>query len=518
LLKLIVFLGGAALMALEMVGSRVLAPHFGSSIFVWGSLISIFLTALSIGNYLGGALADRRPHIAGLGAMMVLPGLWIWLLPFFATQVNDWVASLALGARFSPLAASVILFALPSIFLGTLSPYAIRLEVRTLESVGNTAGRLYALSTAGSIVGTLVASFFFIPSIGVRNILHLLGLVLLALAGLAFAASYWGAKAESGKGAKSARSAKKRPPGSGPAILLGIVVLTLAISTRWATSSPGVLYETDSLYHKIIVRDEGRVRHLHFDNSNQSAMNLDNPDLQVFEYTRYLHLPMLFAPDTKSALFVGLGGGSVPKRYLRDYPDVTIDAVELDPEVIYVAREYFALPDDERLKVHSQDGRLFVKQTDLQYDLIMLDAYFAESIPFHLTTKEFLEEVRARLAPDGVVAANLIGALGGERSRLFRSMLRTYEDVFPSVYVFPVGPFRGATDPFVRNIIVIATLSEERLSRRDLELRAIEAGQRGGLEIDVTPYLANLIESEIPTADVPVLTDDYAPVDSLQHF
>jgi len=535
MLKLIVILGGGALMALEMVGSRVLAPHFGSSIFVWGSLISIFLTALSIGNYLGGALADRRPRISGLGAMMVVPGVWIWLLPFFANAVNDWVARLSLGPRLSPLAASIILFALPSVFLGTLSPYAIRLEARTIESVGNTAGRLYALSTAGSIVGTLAASFFLIPSIGVRNILHLLGIILVLLAALALASAYVtdrrvpetgtekGATKGTAKGRGTGQGQKrtgerKSRSGAAPPVALGIVLVLMLASTDWASSTPGVVYETDSLYHRIIVRDQERLRILHFDNSYQSGMHLDRPDDLVFEYTRYLHLPRVFAPQGTKALFVGLGGGSVPKSYLQHYPDITIEAVEIDPQVVYVAREFFGLPEADNLRVHAQDGRLFVKQSDAVYDIIMLDAYFSESIPFHLTTREFLEEVKARLAPEGVVAANIIGAIGGSQSKLFRAMLRTYQEVFPQVYVFSVGPSRGVSDPFVRNIIVIATASSERLSRRELELRAADMRNRGLLGIDVAPYLSNLIEGNILVDDVPVLTDDYAPVDSLQHF
>lgn len=502
MLKLVVFLGGAALMALEIVGSRILAPHLGSSIFVWGSLISIFLTALSVGYYWGGSLADKRPRLSVLGALLVVPGLWTWLLPFFAPHVNEWVVSLALGPRWSPLVASLLLFAVPSIFLGTLSPYAIRLEVHSVESVGNTAGRLYALSTVGSIVGTLAATFFLIPAMGVRNIVHSLGLLLLVLAAASLSAAHLPSK--SGR--------------AGRLLLPMLVIAALIAITPWSWAAPGVLFQKDTLYHRVIVRDAGSLRYLHFDNSYQSAMNLKNLDEQVFPYTRYLHLSRLFAPEARRLLFVGLGGGSAPSRFLRDYPETVIDVAEIDPEVIRVAQTYFQLPQNDRLRIHTADGRRFLQQSLDTYDLIVLDAYFSESIPFHLTTKEFLEEVRARLAPDGVVAANLIGAVAGPNSRLFRSMLRTYQEVFEQVYVFPVGSLLGANDPAVRNIILVATLSDERLSRAELQARAEALRRSGSMRMDVWSYAGDLIEQAIPTDGVPVLTDDYAPVDSLQHF
>lgn len=530
MLRLVVFLGGAILMALEMVGSRVLAPSFGSSIFVWGSLISIFLAALSVGYYWGGALADRRPSLTVLSLLVAVPGALIWLLPFYFPWVNQWVVSLDLGVRLSPLVAAILLFALPSIFLGTISPYAIRLEIESVETAGNTAGRLYALSTGGSIVGTLATSFFLIPLMGVRNILHTLGLLLLALALAAYLMDrYRSGAAEpargqrvswrpAAKGAKGRAAAPRRR--AAPAVTLfslGFLGLGLLL-TPWEGASPDLVFRKESLYHHIMVRDVGRFRILHFDNSFQSAMDLSDPDEQVFPYTRYLHLGMLFVPDAQSALFVGLGGGSAPRRFHRDYPWMTIDVAEIDPEVVGVARRFFHFEEDERLRVAARDGRLFVQDSPGGYDLAVLDAYFAESIPFHLTTQEFLSELKAKLSPRGVVVANIIGAVAGRESRLFRSMLATYQAVFPQVYVFLVGAPGSVNDRVLRNVIVIATVSDERLDRQELARRARSLWDQGRLGIDVRGYLASLVEGEIPTHDVPILTDDYAPVDSLQHF
>ena len=531
MLTLVVILSGAILMALEMVGSRVLSPTFGSSIFVWGSLISIFLAALSLGNYLGGRLADRKPSLATLGLLVAAPGVLIWLLPFYYAAINDWVAALSLGPRFSPLLASVILFAVPSIFLGTISPYAIRLEIRSVETAGNTAGRLYALSTAGSIIGTLAASFFLIPLLGVRNILHTLGLLLLILAcgALLYATQKSKTSLASGPktsatGSKDNRAKRRRAPRStgestkSLTVLLFVGLLAGLLFTPWNRASGDVVYTKESLYHHIIVRDTGRLRILHFDNSYQSAINLDHPDEPIFMYTRYLHLGRLFAPDAEQAVFVGLGGGSAPRRFHDDYPSMEIDVAEIDPEVVKIAKEYFLLEEDDRLRVHARDGRLFVKQSGDRYDLAVLDAYFAESIPFHLTTQEFLQEVESRLAPDGVVVANIIGSVSGRQSRLFRSMLATYERVFPQVYVFLVGVRGNATDSTLRNIILVATKDAERLDKAELTRRASRLVQSGEISIDVRPFIDSLVTDPIASEGVPVLTDDYAPVDSLQHF
>jgi hypothetical protein len=181
LLNIVVFVSGAVLMALEIVGSRVLAPYFGSSIFVWGSLISVIMAALSLGYYWGGWLSAREPSFGKLLVLLVIPGIMIFFLPFIYPTVNEWVAGIDFGNRLNPLIASSIFFLLPGVFLGTISPYVIRLAATTLAMVGSTAGTLYAVSTFGSICGTLLTAFYLIPLMGVSNIIHALGITLICL-------------------------------------------------------------------------------------------------------------------------------------------------------------------------------------------------------------------------------------------------------------------------------------------------------------------------------------------------
>src|SRR5919106_6063073 len=182
LLQLTVFVCGAVLLGVEIVGSRVLAPYFGSSIFVWGSLISTFLAGLTIGYYMGGFLADRRPRLLALAVLILIAGVLVVILPVVHPPVNRTIASVDFGPRLSPLVATVCLFFFPSVFMGTVSPYAIKLAASSLATIGNTAGLIYAISTAGSIVGALVTAFYLIQLIGVRSSLYSLGTTLMALA------------------------------------------------------------------------------------------------------------------------------------------------------------------------------------------------------------------------------------------------------------------------------------------------------------------------------------------------
>jgi spermidine synthase len=244
-------------------------------------------------------------------------------------------------------------------------------------------------------------------------------------------------------------------------------------------------------------------------------MFVDDPFKTRFRYSDYLQLPIAYRPETKRVLYVGLGGGSAPKRTWRDFPGMQVDVVELDPEVVDAAYTYFEVPrGDPRLKVEVDDGRRFLASNDGPWDVIIVDAFYSDSIPFHLATREFLELARSRLTPGGLVAANIIGAVRGRDSRLFRSMLRTYRAVFPTVTIHPVVD-SGAQDlEGIRNIIVVAgdgaAPSKEFLLERWRDVRRRAPGAP-----DLAAAIRARVDAPLSTADVPVLTDDYAPTDSL---
>ena len=499
LLIIVVFISGAVLMALEIVGSRVLAPYFGSSIFVWGSLISVVLAALSLGYYWGGWLSARSPSFARLLVLLLIPGALIFSLPFIYPSVNLWIAGIDFGIRLNPLIASTIYFLLPGIFLGMISPYAIRLAATTLSAVGSTAGTLYALSTCGSIFGTLVTAFYLIPLMGVSNIIHSLGIILILLSFLLWTLTR--VRTEQLEKAVATLS------------LSALISGTLA-SLVWADNE--IIYKKDSFYHRILVEEDEEARYLYFDKALQSAMNLEDPTTLRLLYNRYASLGLAFRPKTKKVLIIGLGGGSIPKKYQKEFPSLEMDVAEVDPEVIQVAKKYFFLKEEKNLRVYPQDGRLFLTRTPQRYDLILLDAYNTDTIPFHLTTREFFQTAERKLSSDGVMVINIIGAISGPHSRIVRSVAKTLREVFPQIYFFPTLRANHASLDDLQNVIVIATKDRKRLDIHEITKRSTSLG-RDLFPFPMKDIAASYYEARMPDQDVPVLTDDYAPTDSLLH-
>ena len=503
LLNIVVFISGAVLMALEIVGSRVLAPYFGSSIFVWGSLISVVLAALSVGYYWGGWLSERSPSFGRLLVLLLIPGVLIFFLPFIYPSINFSIAEVDFGSRLNPLIASTIFFLLPGIFLGTITPYAIRLAATTLATVGSTAGSLYALSTCGSIFGTLLTAFYLIPVIGVSNIIHSLGMTLMLLSLLLWPL----VRFRLDKMERSATMAKT----AATFFFLTVISGALAPPLAWAK----VIFEKDSFYHRIRVEEDEDARYLYFDRTLQSAMNLNDPTTLRLLYSRYTSLGLAFRPDAKKALIIGLGGGSIPKKYNKEFPAMEIDVAEIDPEVIQVARKYFSLKEGKNLRVHAQDGRLFLTRTAQRYDLILLDAYYTDAIPFHLTTREFFQVAERKLTPNGIVVANIIGAVTGPGGRITRSVVKTLREIFPQIYIFPTRGANGSYLDIIQNVIVIAAKERQRLDIREITKRAASLG-RDLFPSSIREIAASYHDAKLPD-DVPVLTDDYAPTDNLLH-
>ncbi|TAJ97554.1 spermine synthase [bacterium] len=502
LLNIVVFISGAVLMALEIVGSRVLAPYFGNSIFVWGSLISVVLAALSLGYYWGGWLSERSPSFARLLVLLLIPGVLIFFLPFIYPSINYTIAEADFGSRLNPLIASTIFFLLPGIFLGTISPYAIRLAATTLSTVGSTAGSLYALSTCGSIFGTLLTAFYLIPAIGVSNIIHALGMSLMLLALLLWPL----VRFRIDKLEKDITVAKTAAT---------LIWLTLISGTLTPPVWAKIIFEKDSFYHHIRVEEDEEARYLYFDRTLQSATNLDDPTALRLLYSRYASLGLAFRPDAKKVLIIGLGGGSIPKKYNKEFPSLEIDVAEIDPEVIQVAKKYFFLKEGKNLRVHAQDGRLFLTRSPQRYDLVLLDAYYTDAIPFHLTTREFFQVAERKLTPSGIVVANIIGAVTGPGGKITRSVVKTLREIFPQIYIFPTRGTSGVSLDTIQNVIVVATKENQRLDIREITKRAASLGR------DLFPNPMRDIQASYHDAkladDVPVLTDDYAPTDNLLH-
>jgi spermidine synthase len=485
---LAVFVSGVASMGLEILSGRIIAPQYGSSIYTWGTIIGVFLAALSLGYHRGGQRAAEHASTDRMAWALMATAGYVAAIIFAGDLMLAAVAGLPLPARFASLPAVTLLFGPPTYLLGYISPYAA--ELAEADGVGRASGHVYAVGTVGSILGAFGTTFLLIPTLSVEYIGLVFGGLLV---GTAVYLSY--------------------PPLSGltaRSLAVAVLLVLAATSGSFGFAVEGrVLYETQTPYQELEVTQINDTRTLYLDDQQHSAMDVDRPTRHVFEYTRYFHLPYLLADDPDDidrVLFIGGGGFTGPKRFVEEY-DATVDVVEIDPEVIDVAKRYFAVDEsDEQLNIYQGDGRRYLRETNRSYDLIVLDAYKKDKVPFQLTTVEFFELAESRLSADGMLYANVISAESGPASKFYRAEYRTMSEVYPQVYTFPtVG------GSIVQNIQLVATRNGTRVSEATLRAREV----RRDIGIDLSFEVRKLREEPPPTDDVPVLRDDRAPVDSL---
>lgn len=522
ILNAIVFVCGGALMALEIVAARVLAPSLGNSIFVWGSVISSVMVALSLGYWLGGHLADRFGASRTLAPVIAGAGLLTVIAPLVSAPVLPWAAGL--GPRAGSLIASALIFFAPSLLLAMVTPLGVRLvAAKGLARIGRSAGELSSISTGGSILGTLGTSFWLIPLLSLEPLIVSIGFVLFATAGVALFLPLSVREEASGHTGRVHAAVDSGIARFGAAGTLAFIVAGVSLGA-WVLSSVAsapavnamgeqVLFRQDTQYHRITVTETGNVRNLRFDATRQSGIDLADGITSAVRYPDYMQLTMALKPDAKRALVLGLGGGLISKRFWHDYPEMKVDSVEIDPVVVDVARRYFAFPEDSRLRVFTTDARRYVQTTTDTYDIVVMDAYYAEALPFHLTTQEFFRETKSRMATDGVIAYNVISALEGDKSDLFRSLYRTAGTVWKHLWVFPVDVGQGHIPTARQNVIVMATDSD--VTGAEL-LRRIATAIDGRSQVPgIAKMGADLYGGMVELADVPVMTDAYAPTDSL---
>ena len=536
-LYLVVLLSGAALMGLEMAGARLVEPHFGSTIYVWGSIIGVFMLALSLGYWGGGRLSDKSPRIETLGVLLLVAAILVMLIPPIGPHFCNWVNGFtSLADRYRTLIACLVLFTLPSICMGMVSPFAIKLAARQTSVLGSVAGSLYAVSTLGSIIGTYLVTFVLVEVIGTNAIIYGVGVVLALVAVYCFF---------QGGGAF-------RKAGTALAILGaigGFMGSGTPLTPLTAGEKENVLEIKESPYHYItIVNGRTQIapyrelaRLMLFNNLIESGIILGQdgqlppgPARTAAGYVDLLHLGMVLTGHApREMLVIGCGGGVGPRMFKENYPDEvkTIDVVDIDPWVFKLAEKWFAYPfsGDEVIKSHVEDGRMYVEQyaKDRKWDYIVMDAYSSGGrIPKHLITEEFLTTIRDRMTDDGVMVINVISAYqkppAGQKdnSRLFRSVYKTIEKVWEtdvegkgSVYVFPRN--RSGQG---ENIIMVATKNGiARVSPREFErnYRAIRTKYLSHTDLDAVVQRQLTVRPE--TDDVTVLTDDFCPTDSMVH-
>ncbi|MFN0075043.1 MAG: fused MFS/spermidine synthase [Prosthecobacter sp.] len=487
------FLAGAAMMVIEICAYRLLAPFFGNSVYTWTALIGVILIAFSAGGYLGGYLSDRKMALDLLGWLLAGSAVLTFFIPAFHTV---FAANLsAHGLIAGPVMISLLLFAIPGILLGAVSPAAVRFYSLTLKDthVGAAAGTISMLGSLGSFVGTFLSGFFLLSTFGVRSIFFGTATILLLLAIAAFLL------------------AKNSLKQQAPVILSGI----FAFSMSWMTTpkpKPGVIFEHESFYHHIEVSEQtqGKVtrRVLQLDSTAEGGMDANTGDL-IMAYQHYWKLALLREPaKVSSALFIGAGAFGMPENVSREFSDAVVDVVEIDPQVIEVGRKFFKLDEFPRVNAHAGDARRFLLQHGgKKWDLIFGDAYNGiRQIPPHLATREFYQQIADHLEPQGVFIMNLIAAVTGPKSELTSGMLATLRKVFPSVEIFDVEALSHYPREQARNVILMC-------SRENLKPLIVDRY--------VTPgsWQERLIRTHVPAGTVPrseyVFTDDHNPVDAI---
>ncbi|MBE3075744.1 MAG: fused MFS/spermidine synthase, partial [Actinobacteria bacterium] len=393
-LYLLVFAGGMTTMATEMSGSRLLAPYFGNSLFIWANLIGLILIYLTLGYYLGGRLADRRPEPRLLYTLTLAAAVSIALLPFVAQPIMRLairgLEQVSAGAFLGSFAVTVLLFAVPVTILGMVTPFAIRLRLTDVQNAGNISGGLYALSTVGSILGTFLPVLLLIPWIGTRDTMLLFAGVLAAV---------------------SAMGLGRRFAAGAPLIILAGLALPQGAIKPDATT----IFEADSPYQYIQVVQRGNTRYLKL-NEGWAVHSAYNPnEILTDAYWDYFLVAPWFgaAQPPRQALNIGSSAGTIVRQFAHFYPEAHMDGVELDPEVVQAGRDFFDM-NESNFEVHIADARPFLKTSSQSYDLIAVDAYRQPYIPFYLTTREFFGEVRDHLTADGSIMINVAHVPGDE--------------------------------------------------------------------------------------------------------
>ena len=486
-LELAVFICGALVMVYEIIGSRIVSPFIGTSTYVWTSLIGVILAALSLGYWIGGRMADRRPDIRVLAGAIFFAGGAVSLTILIKDVVLSMIASAGGPLELKSVAAAALLFAPASVLLGFVTPYAVKLRTLSLEDSGKTVGRLYALSTVGSIAGTFAAGFLLIPFLGSTRTLYLIAALLFAVSLVLVPFAFNRANF----------------------MVLTLFVFAVAgseLSTYYMRTVNG-LVDLDTEYSRVQVfrsRDTETGREFKAIATDpyfaQSAMYLDDGS-PVFDYIPFYKLVGHFNPGHRNALMIGGAGYTLPREYLKENPEARIDVVEIDLRMTEIARTHFGLTDEPRMSIFHEDGRVYLNRAHpAQYDAVFIDAFGSLfSIPFQLTTVEAVSAVHRTLKDNGVVIVNIGSAFAGPAGRFLQAEYKTYKAVFPDVVLFKVRPDRRDED--LQNAVLIACKG-----------RCTAAGSANP---QFAPLLSHRFDAsgDFSTNTLSILTDDLAPVE-----
>ncbi len=493
LIRFTVFFAGMATVGTEISASRLVAPYFGDSTYIWANLIGITLAYLAIGYWIGGRLADAYPRAFVIFTSTTIAALWSILLPYVSQPILrlslQAFQDIDIGAFYGAFVGVLLLLSVPIILLGFVTPYAVRLTIDSIDHAGSTAGRVDALSTVGAIIGSFLPVLVLIPLVGTaRTFLILGGLLLIpSLIGL------WQLRSWSVRAGSLAATA-----------LVMLSTSFLAPENIRPAEQGRIVYETESSDNYIQVMESDGTSMLSL-NDGHAVHSIYKPDQLLTQGPwDYFMVGPLFAQDDgpamiDDALILGLAGGTSSKQLTAAYGPIPIDGVEIDPAIVEVGREYFDM-NEPNLNVIIADGRYVLRTSDETYDLIAVDAYKQPYIPFQLTTREFFTEVYDHLSDDGTLVIN-VGRTSDDY-RLVDVIASTMKDVFPSVYLIDVERYSNTMVVATRQPTDIGTFASAVAQQpEDSILR--EVGEAAIVSGDIR---------EVTDVDT-VFTDDHAPVE-----
>jgi spermidine synthase len=461
-------------MSIEMVASRVIAPFFGTSQFVWGVLIGIILLSMSIGSYLGGNLADKvKDFDKAIANILSWSGLAIVVIGLLKNILLATLSSLGIGAV---IFSALILFGPVSVLLPMVTPLIIKSVQSRGGELGKNVGRISAVATCGSVIGVFATSFLLLPLIGNAWAIVALAIIVSVTALLFRWKSYLQIIA----------------------VVCSFVVMAYPISTAAIFQDT---VEIDTMYGNYLIIDDGEVVMIYVAGGIESQKKHGSNEL-LSRYTQYYDLAFHYKDDITQALCLGGAGYVYPQYFVEQYPSASIDVVEIDPAMEDIARQYFGLQTGERLSSIIRDARSYLNHNEKTYDVIYGDAFKGNTPPYECLTYEATQEIHEALTDDGVYIANIISSRVARNSRLFQSYYNTLSAVFPNVDCFWATKDYRAPDE-TGNIILVATKGDP-IS-----------------DVSANPYLQDMLDTRLSTPetfDIPILTDDRAPVELYTFF
>lgn len=469
--ELIAFMTGAAVMVLEIIGARLIAPYFGSSTYVWTAMIGVILGALAAGYALGGRMADRDDTKNSLVYLLLVAAVLVAGLGIVQGSVLSWLAGFELDLRLSTLLAAVLLFAAPSLLIGMVSPHLAKIRITSLLTSGKSVGRLEAAGALGSICGTFLCGYVLLGAFGSRTLVLGVAIALVLTSFLAMPRRWY-------------------------ALRFGIIIAAALIGSGLQLPQ-NIRADIDTSYARYQVRDYmyggESITALTTDQLGlQSGVSKTDPDRLVFPYTQAFDAALRAKPDAQSILVIGGGTFTFPQIAARQNPNLTVDAVEIDPRLTTIAEDYFNYEALANLQIINEDGRTYLNRSSEQYDMIFMDAYNAVSPPFQVTTREALAAAEQRLRPGGVLVSNAIGRSDASNDPYLQAMRATiasvfrYSESYPTIARVAYGQQLNFVTIGSQDSVMIAAVE------RSLAIKPVSAKPEGI-----------------------VLTDDFAPIEQL---